>query len=276
MNVFFAENIDELLGIRAKHPEAQVMAGGTDLLVKVANRHIKPKTIICLERISELKQLRQEGAELWIGAAVTQQTILDCSIVVRRLHLLWQALAVTGSPPIRHVATLGGNLCTASPAGDSILALKLLEARVEISSCYGKRQIPVENFINGPGCTDLKQDEILSSIIVPLKWDNMRCGFYKIGHRKSLAIAIASMAALWQTDDEGTIDRVKLAWGSVGPKVISFPEIEKWLLGKPLSFNVLKDVSLMLKERFSPIDDIRATASYRREVAGNLIFKLLE
>ena len=276
MEVLFPERPDEIWDMWKKYPNAKLMAGGTDLLVQVANRNIRPQTLLCLERVRELQQIKREENEIWIGAALTHQRLLDSDIVKEKLSVLWEALSVLGSPPIRHAGTIGGNICTASPAGDTLPALYVLDAQVEIYSAQGKRRLPVHEFITGPGCTALEQGEILAGVIIPLKWHGASCGFYKIGHRKALAIAVVSLAAIWQTDSNRILKKVKLAWGSVGPKVMFFPEIEKWLIGKALNEKVLQEAKKMVLQGLLPIDDIRATADYRKKLAGNLLLKLLD
>ena len=276
MEVLFPEKPDEIWDMWKKYPNAKLMAGGTDLLVQVVNRNIRPQALLCLERVRELQQIRREESEIWIGAALTHQRLLDSDIVKEKLPVLWEALSVLGSPPIRHAGTIGGNICTASPAGDTLPALYVLDAQVEIYSAQGKRRLLIHEFITRPGCTALEQGEILGGVIIPLKWDGASCGFYKIGHRKALAIAVVSLAAIWQIDSDRILKKVKLAWGSVGPKVMFFPEIEKWLVGKPLNEKVLQDAKKMVLEGLLPIDDIRATADYRKKLAGNLLLKLLD
>ena len=276
MEVLFPEKPDELWDMWRKNPSAKLMAGGTDLLVQVVNRNIRPQALLCLERVKELQQIKREESEIWIGAALTHQRLLDSDIVKEELPVLWQALSVLGSPPIRHAGTIGGNICTASPAGDTLPALYVLEAQVEIHSARGKRRLPIHEFVTNPGCTALEQDEILSGIIIPLKWQGASYGYFKIGHRKALAIAVVSLAAIWRTDSDRILKEVKLAWGSVGPKIVVFPEIEKWLIGKPLNEKVLQEVKKMVLQGLQPIDDIRATADYRKKSAGNLLLKLLD
>jgi xanthine dehydrogenase FAD-binding subunit len=274
MEVLFPEKTEEIWHLWERYPNAKLMAGGTDLLVKLSGRNIRPPALICLERVRELQQIEREENEICIGAALTHQHLLDSAIIKHELPVLWQALSVLGSPPIRHAGTIGGNICTASPAGDTLPALHVLEAQVEIYSVQGKRRLPIHEFITGPGCTALEQNEILGGVIIPLKWDGASCGYFKIGHRKALAIAVVSLAAVWQADSAGILQKIKLAWGSVGPKVMFFPEVEKWLMGKPLDEKVLHEAKKMVMQGLLPIDDIRATADYRKKAAGNLLFKL--
>ena len=146
---------------------------------------------------------------------------------------------------------------------------------MEIYSAQGKRRLPIHEFITDPGCTALEQGELLGGVIIPWQGQRANCGFFKIGHRKALAIAVVSLAAIWQTDSDRILRKVKFAWGSVGPKIMVFPELEKWLIGKPLNEQVLQEAKKMVSQGLLPIDDIRATADYRKNLAGNLLLKLL-
>jgi len=276
MDVLFPDKLDALWKLWDSHPEARLMAGGTDLLVAVAAKRIRPRTLICLERIGELRQIRRGETEYHIGATATIQDILDDEGLGKEMPLLAHALSLLGSPPIRHAATLGGNICTASPAGDSLPPLHVMDASVELRSAQGNRRMPVSEFITAPGRSVLRQGEILDSVIVPLTCGGDCCGFFKLGHRKALAIAVASLAAVWRTDPNGVLTKIRLAWGSVGPTTMLLPDVEKWLLGKPLDEETLTHARRMARDGVAPIDDLRATASYRRESAGNLLFKLLD
>jgi len=276
MEVLFPEKLDEIWAMWKKYPKAKLMAGGTDLLVNVVNRTIQPQALLCLERVRELQQINRDESEIRIGATLTHQRLLDSAIVKEEFPVLWEALAVLGSPPIRHAGTIGGNICTASPAGDTLPALYVLDAQVEIYSAQGRRRLPIHEFITGPGCTALEQGEILGGVIIPLQLYKASCGFFKIGHRKALAIAVVSLAAIWQTDRDRILRKVKFAWGSVGPKIMVFPELEKWLMGKPLNEQVLQEAKKLVSQSLLPIDDIRATADYRKKSAGNLLLKLLD
>ncbi|HOW64162.1 MAG TPA: FAD binding domain-containing protein [Candidatus Paceibacterota bacterium] len=274
--VLFPESGDALLKLAGKQTDYRLMAGGTDLLVWRRENRSAPRVLIGIERVPELQRISMEGNDIVIGAAATFQQIDDAPLVREHLDLLRQAIRVLGSPPILHMATLGGNLCTASPAADSLPPLYALQAKVEIRSLDGRRIVPISQFILGPRQTDLRSGEILWSVHVPIPETGMRHRYFKVGRRKALAIAVVSLAATWSCQPDGALQDIHLAWGSVGPTVMVFPEIEKMLLGKPLTVENLKSAAALVQERVLPIDDVRASAHYRRLVSGNLLLKLLE
>lgn len=275
MEVLFPRSTEELWTMMSASKGGAVMAGGTDLLVRLRKTGRTFPALFCLERIEELQQIRENEKEVRIGAAVAHQRLLDNVTVKKRLKVLWDSIAVLGSPPVRHSGTLGGNLCTASPAGDTLPPLYVLGARVEIWSKSAKRSVRMDEFISGPGRQALREGEIVAGVSIPLPSEEIFSAYYKVGKRKAMAIAVASVAVCAEITGNGVVDRIKLAWGSVGPTVTTLPEVEALLRGKVLSEEILRRAGKMVSGSISPIDDIRGSAEYRRRVAGNLLLNLL-
>jgi len=184
-------------------------------------------------------------------------------------------LQTLGSPPIRNMGTIGGNICTASPAGDTLPPLYVLAAEVELHGKAGIRRVPLHQFITGPGQTLLGAGEILTGIRIrkPPGVNHQR--FTKVGQRQALACCIASLAALLEISAAGVVEAARLAWGSVGPTVVTSSAAEAALTGAVLSRESLDQAAVFARRDVAPIDDIRASAAYRREVAGNLLLRLL-
>ncbi len=273
--LLFPTTFDELFRLQAQHPDAHLMAGGTDLLVALRHGPQDERTIICLERIDELRRIDElDDGGVSIGATATFSTIARNALLLERYPLLTQAAATVGGPAIRTMATLGGNIVTASPAADSLPALYLLDARLELRSAVGSRNVAISDFISGPRQTCLQPGELVSRILLPTPRDWTFQRFEKVGRRKSLAIAVASLASLVQVAEDGTVAEARFAWGSVGPTVLRCAEAGQVLVGRPLSEESLKTAVLLAHQAVRPIDDIRATAEYRRSVAGNLLLRL--
>ncbi|MDK9718365.1 MAG: xanthine dehydrogenase family protein subunit M [Trichlorobacter sp.] len=273
--ISFPETIDELFRLQQQHPDAHLMAGGTDLLVALRHGPQDTRATICLERIDELRRIDElDDGSVSIGAIATFSTIARNALLQERYPLLTQAAATVGGPAIRTMASIGGNIVTASPAADSLPALYLLDAQLELRSAAGSRTVAIAEFILGPRRTMLQPGEIVSRIILPpfTGWSIQR--FEKVGRRKSLAIAVASLAAALQLAADGTVAAARFAWGSVGPTVLRCAEAEQALIGKPLSEETLNAAALLTQQAVQPIDDIRATADYRLSVAGNLLLRL--
>lgn len=265
---------EELWNIKNDEPTAMLMGGGTDLLVRLCESNPDTRPIIALEKIEQLQQIELTQSEVIIGAMATHQQLLDSPIINTHLPVLAEAAAMLGSPPIRHMGTIGGNICTASPAGDTLPPLYVLQAQLELTSRRGSRKMAIGDFIQGPGKIDLKEDEILSRISIPLPPAATRSFYYKVGQRKALAIAICSMAVTMQMQAD-RIEGVTIAWGSVGPTVMVFPAANEILRGQKISAALLKEYGRMAAQLVEPISDIRASERYRRMLVENLPLRIL-
>jgi xanthine dehydrogenase FAD-binding subunit len=240
----------------------------------VYNGRLHPEALICLDRIEELKGVGQQGESIRIGSCATHAELLDDPLIKTRLPVLWQAIGGIGSPLVRNMGTIGGNICTASPAGDTLPPLYALKAEVELCSRKGVRRMPITHFIAGPGATCLKRAEILAGVWVQNPDEYNLHHFEKVGLRNALACSVVSMAALLRLAPNGVVEKAALAWGSAGPTVVTCPEAEKKLIGKPLSMACLQEAAALARKAVSPISDVRADADYRRIVAGNLLLRL--
>jgi CO/xanthine dehydrogenase FAD-binding subunit len=250
------------------------LAGGTDLLVAVRKGTESPNLLVYVGELPELRVLREEKEGLEVGAALTHAELL-AHPATERFPILRAVLRTIGSPAIRAMGTLGGNIVTASPAGDSLVALYLLEARVRLVSEEGERELPIWEFIVGPRKTALRQGELVRSVFLPWLSGEPQSFFRKVGRRRALIIAIASLGALvWVRD--GRVERARLALGSVAPTVIRPKEVEEALVGRPVSPEAWEDLVPRLSAATHPISDLRASADYRRKVAGRLLLALAE
>ena len=272
-SVFLPQKLEELWP-RLEDPSVSLYAGGTDLLVRLREGTLKAGNLVCLERLAELKEVEDLGDAIRIGALCTHTQLLADPLVGRHFPVLIQSLRSLGSPPIRHQGTIGGNIGTASPAGDTLGPLYVLQAEVVLRTRETARRLPIQDFIQGPGQTGLKRGEIIAEVRVPKAPAFNRHHYEKVGQRRALAIAVAGLAVLMRVSEDQTIEDVRLAWGSVGPTVVTSAAVEALLRGRPLSREVLRQASDLARQTVAPIDDLRASADYRREVAGNLLRRL--
>ena len=275
MQVLFPQTCSELQAMIAAHPQGRIMAGGSDLLVKLRQTGQTIPAVFCLEQLSELRQTGWQQDEFCIGAAVTLQQLLDNVVIQTEYSALYQALSELASPPIRHVATLVGNLCSASPAADSIPALVVLEASVDIDGPAGRRRLPVDGFVLGPGKNCLQPGEFVRAVWLPRPQQGVVSCYHKVGKRKALAIAVTSLAAAYRLAAGGEVAWIRLAWGSVGPTMIRSKTVEEFICGKPLTEEVLRQAGVLARQAVCPIDDVRAGADYRRSLSGNLMLRLM-
>ncbi len=275
--VYLPRTLAELWSYLEGKPEALVYAGGTDLLVKMRTGKVTAApALICLERLAEIRDVRETADAIRIGAAATHAELLRHPLILTHLPVLTQALHTLGSPLIRNMGTIGGNICTASPAGDTLPPLYILRAEVELCNGETIRIMTIEEFITGPGATQLQKGELLTGVLLKKPVEYNFHHFEKVGQRKSMACAVASMAALLRLSPAGVIEAARLSWGSVGPTVVTAAVVEDALIGEKLSLETLAAAAGKIKQIVAPIDDVRATAEYRRSVSGNLLLRLLD
>jgi len=273
--VALPRSLEELWAVRAREPGGALLAGGTDLLVRLRAGTQKTDALICLERVGELKAVREGETEVFLGAGLTFQELLDLPLLAREYAVLGQAISVLGSPPIRHMGTLGGNLASASPAGDTLPPLYALEAEVELLSPTGSRRLPVSDFILGPGRIAMAREEIIAGVWLARRDGRNLQHFEKVGARNALAISIASLAVCGELGPDRRVRSIRMAWGSVGPMVVRCPAAERHLAGRRLSDAVLAKAGELAQEAAAPISDLRADRDYRLALVRNLPRRLV-
>lgn len=269
-------DLKEALSIRAKHG-ATPLAGGTDLMVRyqswTGTLPLFTNSIMFVGHLKEMMYIKKEDSNLVIGGTATLTMVVnhpDTPLVLR------EAVLSIAAPALRNNATLTGNICNASPAGDSLCALYALDAVIVMEKNGGTRKVPVMEFITGPGRTVLASDELVTSIIVPLKASSVN-SFTKVGTRRANALSKLSFTGIADYKN-GRIDSIALTFGAVGPTVVRSARLEKKLTG--LSGSELKGKISSVVNDYStvivPIDDQRSTAVYRKKVALNLLEKYLK
>ena len=245
-------------------------AGGTDLMVKYKTwaglLPLMEKPVLFLNNIPEIKNITKEGNNVVIGAGVSLTETGSSPVVPEPLK---NAVLKIAAPAVRNRATLAGNICNASPAGDSLLPLYGLDASVRLESINGRRELPVAEFITGPGKTVLKSDELLTAVIIPRNGNNFYL-YRKVGTRKANALTKVSFLGLAEIKGE-RITGISLTFGAVGSVVIRSKETEKKLIGIKTDKINIKDICADYSVLIIPIDDQRSTAKYRKQVALNLL-----
>ena len=268
MQAFAPSTLREALEIRASHPEAVPVAGGTDLMVEVNARRLRPVALLDLSRVEELRAWGRDDGRMFVGAGVTFARILR---ELGEFPPLVEAARSVASPQIRNRATIGGNLVTASPAGDSIPVLAVYDAEVVVASASASpRRIRLADFLVGPKRTSLAPDEI----VLGVEWQPVAGpgSFSKVGRRSAMVIAIAS-AALQVDEVHGS---VRLALGSVAPTVVRAPLAECFAEGLDWSDPAtLAEFGRLAASEARPIDDLRGSAEYRRHVVEVLARRAL-
>ena len=266
-------SLDEALS-RLSVPGTEVVAGGTDWYAALGDR-VPPANVVDLSRIDGLDAIEQDGDDWRIGAGVTWSALLAAELP-SAFDALKAAAREIGSVQIQNTATLAGNLCNASPAADGVPPLLALDARVELVSHAARRELPLGDFLLGPGSTVLGADELLRAIRVPAHRTGTVARFAKLGTRRYLVISIAMIAVVLVPDRMGRIATARIAVGACSPVARRLPALEAALRGRALDDPRLPDAFEPSQlDVLAPIDDVRAGGAYRREAVAELIVRLL-
>ncbi len=276
VTTYHPETLEAALKIR-KEKHAIPLAGGTDLMVRfrswAGTEPDFPWPVMFINHLKEIRFIDVQPKEIRIGAGTTLSEVENCSDVPKVLRL---AVSQMAAPALRNLGTVAGNICNASPAGDTISVLYALNARVELTSLHGSRELSLMEFITGPGRKDLEDDELLTSIMVPVERFTHTL-YRKVGTRKANALSKLSFCGL-ASIKAGRIDDIRLSFGAVGPTVVRSVESEKKFIG--LSIEKLKELYSEIRPDYvamvQPIDDQRSTAVYRKQVSLNLLDQYIE
>lgn len=256
---------------------ARPLAGGTDLIVNMKKKLVSPEHVISLARINALREIDSSNGRLQIGACVTAAELADSDLLRKGLVALGQGAQSLGSPLIRNLATIAGNIVSARPAADLPPSLLAYGAKAVLQSLSNERSLPLEEFFQSPGETLIKPDEILTRIVVEKPPENSGAGYVKLGTRKSLEISLVNVAAFIKLDDSaGTIQDARVVLGAVAPTPIRAPSAEKVLAGQKPSPALFERAGRQAAGDSRPIDDFRGSAEYRRDMVATLTRKALE
>jgi len=255
-----------------EHVDARVIAGGTDAVVRMKEGKWRPALWINIKRIAELRYIREEHGLIHIGPLTTHAELIQSPLLQEKAGVLVQAARQVGAVQIQNIGTIGGNIGTASPAGDTLPALSVLGAELELLSLQGKRKVGMEEFFTDPGRTILKKGEIIGSIIIRPMEKNEIGIFEKLGPRKAQAISIVNVAILLRMQGTGRVSAGgRIAFGAVAPTIIRARACEALLPQQPLDEAVVETIAKQARLEVMPISDIRASAAYRREMACALV-----
>lgn len=254
---------------------ARVLAGGTDLLVQMRSGQRRPAVLVDVKRIPELQALRFEGEECVIGAAHSAAALREHANLRQRWPGVVEAAELIGSEQIQGRASLGGNLCNASPAADTVPALVAAAARCEIAGPGGRRFLAVEDFCLGPGENALVPGELLVALRLPLPAPRSADAYLRLIPRSEMDIAVAGAGVSLALDAQGRIAAARIALGAVAPRVLLLAELGQALAGAAPDEAALARVAEAARAAVRPIDDKRGTAEYRRHVAGVLARRAL-
>lgn len=277
MTVAVPQTLREALAFSSANPNAQIIQGGTDLMVEINFNHRKPTDVLALRRVTEIRNysISADKSRIIIGAGLPYQQ-MEHGEIAQLLPALAQAARTVGSPQIRAAGSIGGNLGTCSPAGDALPVLSALDAVINLRSETTSRDIAVHDFMVGVKRNSRLPGELIVSATLPIidGWQ----GYAKVGVRNAMVISVASCCLVV----DRSLGLIKVALGAVGPTIIRCRETEQWLASKidlktisTVAPNLLKEFGERIANESKPIDDHRSTAAYRRHAVATLSRRLL-
>lgn len=270
-------SVEEACRILAAEPSAAVLAGGTDLMVHLrqAWRGKRPPAVINVKRIAGLAAIEADERRIRLGALATLSALIEHPVIRSEYPVLPFTARYMGSPAIRNLATVGGNLCNASPAADLPPVLLALDAEVEVAGPRATRRMPLAEFFRGPGQTALEPGDLLTWVEFPRRRPQWPIRYERLDVRRAMDIAIVG-AALSVQRDGARVREARVALGAVAPTPLRVPEAEAVLVTGGLTDAAITRAAELGMAAARPISDVRASAEYRREMIGTLIRRGLE
>ena len=249
---------------------SRILAGGTDLLVRVRTDMEEPDTIIDIKRIEGISAITRDDAGWHIGAAASGAEMGENAELVAEFPGVVEGVNLIGSTQVQGRATMAGNLCNASPAADGVPAMVAVGAIATVAGPNGTREVAVKDIPTGPGKTSLASDEIITSILLPARPERSSDAYLRFIPRTEMDIAVVGCGVSLTLDESGTCTAARVALGAVAPTVIEVPAAADALIGTKVDEAALEAVAAACSAAASPISDKRGTAEYRTHVAGVL------
>ncbi|MDQ7848854.1 MAG: xanthine dehydrogenase family protein subunit M [Armatimonadota bacterium] len=270
-----ASTVAEASTILTAEEGAHVLAGGTDLVVRMRDGLVRPAALVDIERIPDLAAIDSVDGHLRIGATATIAALLESPLVRRLAPLLAEAGAQMGAVQLRNLATVGGNLASAVPSADLAPPLIALGAVARIAAVGRERTLPVEEFFVGPHRSALRRGEVLTAVGVPPPERGSGAAFVKFGRRSAQVLAVVNAAA-WVRLQQGVVEEVRIALGAVAPTPLRARTAEELLRGEPPDPRRLEEAAAAAAGETKPISDMRASADFRRHLSRVLVRRALE
>jgi len=264
-------SIGEAMTLLHQHPHAIVLQGATDVALRVTKKNELLKEVLDISGVEELKTFSEKDSEVVVGSGLSLQELMQK--IQKIFPALYSMLTVFGSQQIRNLATLGGNLGTASPIGDTLPVLFAYKARVVLEGINGRREVPIDKYIVGYRKTVRKPDELITAVVIPKVQNGAVVWSHKVSKRKDLDISTVSAGFRLERNGNGEVKEILLAYGGMAERVKRATHVEKFLLGKQWNRETVEQAMPLIAKEFTPISDARSGAEFRTVVAKNLLLK---
>ena len=268
--LYQAKSVEDAIALRLAHPEADIIAGGTDVLVQMREGKRAGKALISIQTLDEIRGIKlEEDGTLRIGSLTTFSHITKNPLIQKYINVLGEAVDMVGGPQIRNAGTIGGNTCNGAVSADSTATLHAYEAIIELTGPNGIRRLPINEFYIRPGVVDLREGEIQTGILIPKEsYENTHGHYIKYAMREALDIAtLATSVNVRLSEDKKTVERVRIAFGVAGPTPLRSFTAEAVGNGKPLSMELIEEVAKNVVPDLRCRDSWRASKAFRTHMA---------
>lgn len=277
-NYYNASTIKEAVTLLKEHPDARIISGGSDVLIKIHEGKMAGTSLVCIRDIKEIKGIDlMESGDIYIGAGTTFSHVTSDPIIQKYIPVLGEAVDQVGGPQVRNIGTIGGNVCNGAVSADSVPTLFSLNAMLRIADGTGGRMIPIRDFYLGPGKVDLHQGDVLTHIVIPGKEYQGYHGHYiKYSMRNAMDIATLSCSVVSKENPEKKIlEDVRITFGVAAPVPYRCVETENAIKGMPLGEELLSKVEEMVRQEIHPRDSWRASREFRLQIGGEIARRAL-
>ena len=277
-NYYNASTIKEAVTLIKEHPDARIISGGSDVLIKIHEGKMAGTSLVCIRDIKEIKGIDlMESGDIYIGAGTTFSHVTSDPIIQKYIPVLGEAVDQVGGPQVRNIGTIGGNVCNGAVSADSVPTLFSLNAMLRIADGTGGRMIPIRDFYLGPGKVDLHQGDVLTHIVIPGKEYQGYHGHYiKYSMRNAMDIATLSCSVVSKVNPEKKIlEDVRITFGVAAPVPYRCVETENAIKGMPLGEELLSKVEEMVRQEIHPRDSWRASREFRLQIGGEIARRAL-
>lgn len=277
-NYYNAENIKEAVTLLKEHPDARIISGGSDVLIKIREGKMAGTSLVCIRDIKEIKGVNlMESGDIYIGAGTTFSSITNDPVIKGHIPVLGEAVDQVGGPQVRNIGTIGGNVCNGAVSADSAPALFSLNAMLRIADGTGGRMVPIQDFYLGPGRVDLHQGDVLTHIVIPGKeYQGYQGHYIKYAMRNAMDIATLSCCAVSRIDREKMVlEDVRITFGVAAPVPCRCTETEQALKGMKVGEELYSKAEELVRQEIHPRDSWRASRDFRIQIGGEIAKRAL-
>ena len=277
-NYYNAKTVEEASDLLIRHPDARVISGGSDVLIKVREGKMAGTSLVSIRDIQELKGITvKENGDIWIGAGTTFSHITGDPVIQKRIPVLGEAVDQVGGPQVRNIGTIGGNICNGAVSADSVPTVFSYNSRLRIVNEDKERIVPVREFYLGPGKVKLERGDILTHVIIPAEeYQGYQGHYIKYSMRNAMDIATISCSVVSKADlAAGVLEDVRITFGVAAPVPYRCVKTEEALKGAKIDENFYEKAAQLVREEINPRDSWRASKVFRLQIGGEIASRAL-